>query len=303
MIIFMPAQESSGESRIRSSPSNRRRVQSKLAVVESASMTIIAALFKRLNRNVRLRFFGDIPAFVILLECDQERRSHVHRNVLPKLPICDVVNATNAVKVEVDKFLHHEKIFVDNNYTHVTSAKLACTISHMRAWKAIVAQNLRHAIVLEDDVAIRDGFSLFIRKLKRQLPVNFDLVHLYVHDRSEWLRQVANSGHLTSDDNFSRSPYVSYIPKCGRSAYLLSRSGAEKLLLGFQTITRAGDCQISEMAQRGKLSVYCARESYVDNLGQLTWQYNGERFRSNIWPIDEGEIPPWGSHAFAKFRD
>ena len=248
-------------------------------------MTRIAALFKRLIRNVRLRFFGDIPAFVILLECDRERHSHVHRNVLPKLPICDVVNATNAVKVEVDKFLHNGKIFVDDNYTHVTYAKLACTISHMRAWKAIVAQDLRHAIVLEDDVAIRDGFSLFIRKLKKQLPVDFDLVHLYVSDRSEWLRQVANT----------KMPYISYIPKWGRSAYLLSRSGAEKLLLGFQTIIRAGDCQISEMAQRGKLSVYCARDSYVDNLGQLTWQYNGERFRSTVWPIDEGETPPWAA--------
>jgi GR25 family glycosyltransferase involved in LPS biosynthesis len=164
---------------------------------------------------------------------------------------------------------------VDKNYSRVTLAKLACTISHMRAWKVIVSQDLRYAIVLEDDVAIRDGFGLFIRKLQRQLPINFDLVHLYVHhDRSEWLMQATNT----------EKTYVSYIPTWGRSAYMLSRSGAKKLLLDFRTITGHGDRQITEIAQRGKLSVYCAAESYVDNLGQITPQYNGERFRSNIWP-------------------
>jgi GR25 family glycosyltransferase involved in LPS biosynthesis len=258
----------------------------KNAVIESTSMTGIACFLKRLNRSVRLRLFGEIPVLVILLENNQERLFHVYRNVLPKLKICDVVYATNAIKGEVDKFLHNNKIFVDNNYTHVTTAKLACTVSRMRAWKTIVAKDLRHAIVLEDDVAIRDGFSLFIRKLKRQLPVNFDLVHLYVSDRSEWLRRVANT----------KKAYVSYNPKWGRSAYLLSRLGAEKLLLGFQ-IVRAGDCQISDMAQEGKLSVYCAAESYVDNLGQLTWRYKGERFRSTVWPREEGELPPWAAVA------
>jgi GR25 family glycosyltransferase involved in LPS biosynthesis len=184
-----------------------------------------------------------------------------------------LARATNASKVEIDEFLGKEKVFVDENYTRVTPAKLACTISHIRAWKAIVAQDLGHAIVLEDDVAVRDGFSLFIRKLQRQLPANFDLVHLYVHhDRSEWLTHVTNT----------EKTFVSYIPTWGRSAYLISRSGAKKLLLDFRTITRHGDRQITEMAQRGKLLVYSATESYIDNLGQITPQYNGERFRSNI---------------------
>jgi GR25 family glycosyltransferase involved in LPS biosynthesis len=238
-------------------------------------MMSFAASFKRLKQNVRPWLSGDIPAFVIVLESDDERRSHVHRNVLPKLPNCNIIRATNSSKAEIGEFLRKERIVVDKNYTRVTPPKLACTISHIRAWKAIVARNLRHAIVLEDDVAIRDGFGLFIRKLQRQLPVNFDLVHLYIHhDRSEWLTYITNT----------EKAYVSYIPTWGRSAYLLSRSGAKKLLLDFRMITRHGDRQITEMAQRGKLLIYCAAESYVDNLGQITPQYNGERFRSNIWP-------------------
>src|SRR5262249_53306425 len=187
---------------------------------------------------------------------DHERRSHVYREVLPKLPICEVVKATDT-KAEADHFLREEGIIIDN-YTPHLPAVLFCTISHLRVWKAIVDQNLRHAIVLEDDVTIRDGFGPFIRKLKKHLPASFDMVHLYVsEERSEWLKAVSNE----------KKAYVSYVPRWGRSAYLLSRAGAEKLLLNFKTITQDGDCRISEMAQKGELSVYCAIESYVDNLG------------------------------------
>jgi GR25 family glycosyltransferase involved in LPS biosynthesis len=192
--------------------------------------------------------------------------------VLPKLAICNIIKATNAEKNEIDKFLRCEKI--DIVYNPVTLGKVACTISHIRTWKAILAQDLKHAIVLEDDVAIQKGFSSFIHKLIRELPIDFDLVHLYVHeDRSEWFRCAAKT----------EKAYVSYIPVWGRSAYLLSRRGAIKLLSGFHALTKSGDKQISEMAKRRELSVYCAKETYVDNLGQLRSQYNGERFRSNIW--------------------
>jgi Glycosyltransferase family 25 (LPS biosynthesis protein) len=233
------------------------------------SVASIADLFRRFKRKGS--DFRNVPVFVILLESNQERYCHVHGDVVPKLPICDIVKATNAEQDEIEEFLRHDKI--DVRYEPVTLGKLACTISHMRTWKEIVARDFEHAIVLEDDVAIREGFAFFIGKLMRELPINFDLVHLYVSgDRSEWLRHAANT----------EKAYIAYIPVWGRSAYLLSRSGARKLLLGFHAITNNGDFQISDMAKRGELSVYCAKQSYVDNLGQLSLQYNGERFRSTI---------------------
>lgn len=237
-------------------------------------------------RSAKGLFSREIPAFVILLESDAERRSHVQTNVLPKLPVCRIVTATGAGKAEVDEFLQAEKILAHGYCTKAKSeeitraltdamyAKLACTISHFRVWKTVVAEGLSHAIVLEDDVAILPGFGPFVRKLCAQLPSNFDLAHLYVHhNRSEWSRRASSAG----------KSYVDYIPEWGRSAYLLSGRGAKKLLSAFQVVTKAGDMQISEMARGGLLSVYSAREMYVDNLGQSTSTYKGERFRSNIW--------------------
>ena len=238
-------------------------------------------------RNARRLFSRDIPAFVILLESDAERRSNVQINVLPNLPVCQIVTATSARKAEVDEFLQAEKILADGfraqgKFKDITGTpadlrytKLACTISHFRVWKTIVAEGLKQAIVLEDDVAILPGFQPFMRKLQTQLPGDFDLVHLYVHhDRGKWLRRAVSAD----------KSYVDYIPTWGRSAYLLSNPGAKKLLSGFQVVTKHGDLQISEMAKAGLLRVYCASEMHVDNLGQLNATYKGEKFRSNIWP-------------------
>jgi len=225
-------------------------------------------LFERLNTTFRL-FLGNVPTFVILLESDLERRHHVYVDVVPKLAVCNIIPATK--KTRADEFLQKEKIAVARP---MSAAKIACSVSHVRVWNQIVARGLKHAIVLEDDVAILDGFSAFVRELRSQLPGDFDLVHLYVHeDRSEWLRHVGNSQKL----------YVNYIPVWGRSAYLLSRRGAEKLLAEFRTLTDFGDFQIASMAKAGKLSVYCASRSYLDNLGQLRSEYKGERFRSNVY--------------------
>jgi GR25 family glycosyltransferase involved in LPS biosynthesis len=167
--------------------------------------------------------------------------------------------------------LEKEKISVSAS---LRLTKLACSASHFRVWKEVVAHQLPCAIVLEDDVAIRHGFGSFVQRLKTQLPADFDLVHLYVSSsQQEWMERAAKTDEL----------YVRYIPKWGRSAYLISCSGAQKLILGFQTIIESGDVQISQMARRGDLSVYCASKAYVDNLGQLTVRYKGERFPSTIW--------------------
>src|SRR5262245_50047054 len=154
--------------------------------------------------------FPDVPVFVILLESNQDRYCHVHGDVVPKLPICNIVKATNAEANEIREFLRDNKI--DIRYNPLTLGKLACAISHIRTWKEIVVRDFEHAIVLEDDIAIREGFALCIRKLMKELPIDFDMVHLYVSEhRSEWLRYAADT----------EKAYVCYIPIWGCSAYIL----------------------------------------------------------------------------------
>ncbi len=224
----------------------------------------------------------DVAAFVILLKRDNVRCSHVYEELLPSLykfmPIqykCEVMDATDAKTDDLDSFMAPGRMIKSiDSYDKVSPAKLACTISHMRVWKTIVASNLKHAIVLEDDVVAEDGFGVFLNDLTKCLPPTFDLVHLYIHPefQSDWSNLAASAPQA----------FVDFVPRYGRSAYLLSQSGAQKLLRQFRHLSNHGDVQIAEMANRGDLSVYCASEMHVQNIGQIYQTFNDEKLRSTI---------------------
>ena len=221
-----------------------------------------------LERAQRLFNRADIPLFVILLQSDLGRRAHVYGHIVREFPACNVFPATEPR--EVAGFLDQEKITLS---TLIVPPRIACTASHFRVWKEIIAQGIGCAIVFEDDVAIRKGFRRFVQELKAQLPPDFDVVHLYISAvRKEWKDHAARAA----------GAYVSYVPHFGRSAYLVSRSGAQKLIAAFQTIRAHGDVQISQLAQEGNLTVYSASREYVRNLGQLRSQFKGEKFRSTL---------------------
>jgi len=210
-----------------------------------------------------------IPAFVILLQSDEERCIHVYSHLIRDMPFCNVVWAIE--KNEVGSFLEKEQIVVPET---LPLGKLACSASHIKVWNEIIIRQLPYAIVFEDDVSIRPGFISFIHELIKQIPSDFDLVHLYVSDPDgKWAKRACAANRT----------YLSYIPSWGRSAYLVSYSGAEKLVSGFKTITDFGDRQITTMARQGHLKVYCAGKAYVDNWGQLVAEFEGERLRSTVW--------------------
>ncbi len=218
-----------------------------------------------------LRASCSVPAFVIVLKSDDSRCAHVNENIVPKLSDCVLVDATDASKDGIEGIIKQRKMRVVSG---ISRPKLACTISHLRVWEEIVASNLKHAVILEDDVVIEDGFATYMGKLTNHLPPDYDLVHLYIHPEFEngWSNLAASTD----------LPFVEFIPGWGRSAYMVSRSGAQKLLEQFKHVTNFGDIQIAEMAQKGELSVYCASETHVQNIGQLFAPYAGEKLRSTI---------------------
>jgi hypothetical protein len=92
----------------------------------------------------------------------------------------------------------------------------------MKAWDMLLVSGRPHALVLEDDARVPPNLAELVDKMMGVLPERWDLVHLYDHDchPSRPLRAVGNEHELV---RYSRVPG-------GCVGYLLSRSGAQKLL-------------------------------------------------------------------------
>lgn len=103
---------------------------------------------------------------------------------------------------------------------YLTAGEAGCYASHRKAWSAILERGVAWALVLEDDASLVPGFRLKLDALLLDLPMQWDLVHLYGEARfSLPLRQTGEHTIV----RYSRAP-------AGSVGYLISNAGARKLL-------------------------------------------------------------------------
>jgi len=69
----------------------------------------------------------------------------------------------------------------------VTDGELACALSHLEVYRVILEQGCQHAVVLEDDARLTEGFLEAVTALERQ---DFDIALLdHEFARSRWLAE------------------------------------------------------------------------------------------------------------------
>jgi glycosyl transferase family 25 len=105
-----------------------------------------------------------------------------------------------------------------------------CTLSHRRAWEALVASGAPHAVVLEDDVRLSPGAGPLLLA-EDWLPPEVDLLkleHYGPRGQRILVRAVRPITGVWGDADFAMAPLASR--HTGAAAYLLTRRAAQRLL-------------------------------------------------------------------------
>lgn len=110
----------------------------------------------------------------------------------------------------------------------MTGGELGCLLSHRSVYEAMVAEDLDPVLVLEDDAVLGADFPAVLASILR-LPRPFDLVRFIGYPKIAHLRQ----RRLCDLDRGYRLVRLATTPG-GAYAYLIRRSGAEKLLPALQ---------------------------------------------------------------------
>jgi glycosyl transferase family 25 len=153
-----------------------------------------------------------LPVLYINLAGDKERRAHIE----------GALAQDNLEPIHI-RALEPPFALTDALFSNALSVgEIGCYASHMKAWDMLLVSGRPHALVLEDDARVPPNLAELVDKMMGVLPERWDLVHLYDHDchPSRPLRAVGNEHELV---RYSRVPG-------GCVGYLLSRSGAQKLL-------------------------------------------------------------------------
>lgn len=104
--------------------------------------------------------------------------------------------------------------------------EVACFLSHLSAWQAVLDNNQPH-LILEDDALLAHNFADLLASAQAQAPAETDLITFEVRARKKLL---ANANiKLNADYALHRL----YQDRTGAAGYLLYPSGAKKLMASY----------------------------------------------------------------------
>lgn len=152
---------------------------------------------------------GQIPVFVINLDRSPERLAAISERLSRLGLTFERIAAVDGSKILKTKVLG--------------PGASACFMSHIEAAKLILERGLDQACILEDDAIFREDFALFVQK-ESSYPTWADAIKLEAKVRRR-LVLCFHVGRL-------RGSRIAYVPgNCanGSAAYILTRSGAEKV--------------------------------------------------------------------------
>lgn len=255
---------------------------------------------------------------IICLKSDPSRICNVEKNLKPYLSNVNVIDAVDAKTQQLEKYLSDNKIKVSAGYKEIAlRGQIACTCSHHSIWSEIVENNLPMAIVIEDDTIINKDFENDVRNILSELPSDFDFCYLFIHgiNHKEFNEYVSfykrcqegmfesydeymkfHEGHQTflkkypTFDKVIESKYKYITPAYytwSTVCYIISNSGAKKLLNEFNVLTNHTDRMIPKMVNEGRLNAYCTSKLFIGNVGQLDLQDKNYDLPSNIWLSDK----------------
>jgi glycosyl transferase, family 25 len=162
-----------------------------------------------------------LPAYVINLDRDEARLSHVLGEAARHGLAPERIRAVEGLDVPA----HLRGFFLDRRGAPLSGllpGEVGCYASHLLAAEQIVEAGHHAALVVEDDVGFAVGFCDSLDAALAALPSRWDILRLSSATR----RAVLSQARLPGGRHLVR---YSKLPKSS-GAYVLSRSGAQKLL-------------------------------------------------------------------------
>ncbi|NLC12876.1 MAG: glycosyltransferase family 25 protein [Chloroflexi bacterium] len=163
----------------------------------------------------------DLPIWVINLKKDKERREFM-TSQLGRLGLSfEIVEAVDgSILTNQDLKSYSADLALKTIHRQLIPNEIGCALSHIGLWERMMRENIAEALIFEDDALISEAF-LGVLANRDKLPENWEHINF-----TTWAR-VVPFGDFIYDiyraAKYLERPFLA-------SAYLLTKSGAEKLL-------------------------------------------------------------------------
>jgi len=158
--------------------------------------------------------------------------------------------------VEPDPRIPHDLIEC-NQHIAMSRQEIAVALSHIRLWQKVADGDNEIALLLEDDVYFRPGFSRILNAAWRDVPDSFDILYLSYASAKAGIRK----------EEFSDALFRPLGGIWQLSGYVLSKQGAKKLL---DQLPVRGPVDLWINLQFERLDVFATCRSIIDQRPDCT---------------------------------
>ena len=216
--------------------------------------------------------------FIILLERDEKRVHHVENHVKKNIPELEIFKAIDAKTNVLDEMVKNGNF--DKTYLkYCLRGQLGVTLSHLSVWNKIVNENISEAVIFEDDAQLTDDFHSKLENILIELPKDYDLLYLFIHPK-QYTKVTEKSDYYIKD----KTNIVKAYPTFGMVSYILSYSGAKKLIKMFKNIKHNVDLQLMKNIET--INAFSVKENIVNTIGQFSLKFDN-KLKSNIWGTEK----------------
>ncbi|CAG8712025.1 9269_t:CDS:1 [Racocetra persica] len=144
-----------------------------------------------------------------------------------------------------------KEVEIKNPPYPLTSAQIACYLSHSKIYQSIIQRGYDNALILEDDVDFELNIASIISDTYRFLPSNWDIYFIGYCDYMERLGQLV-------DGQSSSSPYTvrkAIMPVCTHG-YAISRAGVLKLVENLHPMSETIDSTMLRLKRAGTINSF-----------------------------------------------
>lgn len=234
-----------------------------------------------------------MKVFAISLKEHTYRQIHIYQQ-LSKLDfpfeIIDAVNGANYSQEEIMQVGNMDEI---NKYPNwLNKRAIACSMSHKKVYQKIIDEDLKCALIVEDDIVINENISNIINECVENLYDDEVILFYYRALKSCYLSQ-QDSTLLKDKKTQLVYPIEVNNPPVTAGAYLISKKVAEKLIHANTPVSVAADTwkYFFEVGAINKLRIVYPRLVQDAHLLSTIGYTNNNIYAKLAYMVDKFKIP------------
>lgn len=160
----------------------------------------------------------NIQILVISLSYRVDRRSRIEKSLLNNKLEFLFVDAISGSQKGLYSNLGSK--FTKESLAYLSSGSIGCILSHHKALMALQSSSYNYALILEDDVILKDDFDIKLKEILLKIPSDFDILYL----------GSSNAPNKNLVSWMTDGLYIPFYPRKGQYSYLISKKAAVKVI-------------------------------------------------------------------------